>query len=35
MYKYEFVRIDLKSGFLSAKPKEDYKNVINTYAKNG
>ena len=35
MYKYEFVRIELKSSFFRAKPKEDYQNIINDYAKNG
>ena len=35
MYEYEFVRIDLKSGFLTAKPKEDYQEIIRSYAKNG
>jgi len=35
MYKYEFVRIELKSGFWKVKPKEDYQEVIKTYAKNG
>lgn len=35
MYKYEFVKIELKSGFVRAKPKEDYHETINSYAKNG
>jgi len=35
MYKYEFVKIELKSGFFSAKPKEDYQEVISAYAKKG
>lgn len=35
MYKYAFRRIELKSGFLTAKPKEDYKEIINSYAKEG
>ncbi len=35
MYKYEFVRIELKSGFLSTKPKEDYQEIIHSYAKKG
>ena len=35
MYKYEFVRIELRSGFFRAKPKEDYQKIINSYAKNG
>jgi hypothetical protein len=34
MYKYEFVRIELKNGFFTAKPKENYQEIINTYAKN-
>lgn len=35
MYQYEFVKIGLKSGFVRVKPKEDYKEIINTYAKKG
>ena len=35
MYKYEFVKIELKSGFFGTKPKEDYQEVINSYAKKG
>lgn len=35
MYKYEFVRIELKSGFIKMKPKQDYKEIIIEYAKNG
>ncbi len=35
MCKYEFVRIKLKSGLFGTKPKEDYQEIINTYAKNG
>ncbi len=35
MYKYEFVRIELKSGFVKKKPKEDYQEIINSYAKKG
>jgi hypothetical protein len=37
MYKYEFVRVELKFGFWSGglKPREDYQEIINTYAKNG
>lgn len=35
MYKYEFVRIELRSGLFRSKPKENYQNIINDYAKNG
>lgn len=35
MYKYEFVKIELKAGFLKVKPKEDYQEVINSYARKG
>jgi hypothetical protein len=35
MYKYEFVRIGLKAGFAKSKPKEDYQEIINSYAKKG
>ena len=35
MYKYEFVRLKLSSGFLTKKPKENYQDIINSYAKKG
>ncbi len=35
MYKYEYVKIELKSGFLKTKPKEDYHAIIDSYAKKG
>ena len=35
MYKYEFVRIEIKSGILKSKPEQDYKEIIIEYAKNG
>ena len=35
MYKYEFVKIELKSGLFKTKPKEDYQEIIKSYAKNG
>ena len=35
MYKYEFVRIELKSGFMSRTPKENYQEIIKNYAKKG
>lgn len=35
MYKYKFVKIELKSGFLKTRPKENYQEIINSYAKNG
>ena len=35
MYKYEFVRIELKSSFFKSQPKENYQEIINSYAKNG
>lgn len=35
MYKYEFVRIELKSGFRKKEPVEDYQEIISSYAKNG
>ena len=35
MYKYEFVRVGLKPGFIKVKPKEDYREIINSYAKKG
>lgn len=35
MYKYEFVKIELKSKFLTSVPKQDYQEIIHTYARNG
>ncbi|MGB0863675.1 MAG: DUF4177 domain-containing protein [Saprospiraceae bacterium] len=35
MYKYEFVRIEMKASLLKMKPDGDYQEIINTYAKNG
>lgn len=35
MYKYEFVKVELRSGLLKIKPKEDYQEIINSYAKKG
>lgn len=35
MYKYEFVRIELKTRWFKATPKEDYIEVIKSYAKKG
>jgi len=35
MYKYEFVRIEMKSGFFKIKPKENYHEIISSYAKKG
>jgi len=35
MYKYEFKRIELKSGFVTRKPREDYKEIIKSYAEKG
>jgi hypothetical protein len=35
MFEYEVVRIDLKAGFRSMKPKEDYTEIIKRYAKSG
>ena len=35
MYTYEFVRIELKSGFLSTKPERDYQEIVHEYAKKG
>ena len=34
MYEYEFVRIELGGVFVS-KPKQDYHEIIRTYAKKG
>ena len=35
MYKYEFVRIEMKSGFMKSKPSKNYHDIIESYAKNG
>jgi len=35
MYKYEFVRIEMKIGWLKIKPKEDYQEIIKSYAQKG
>lgn len=35
MYEYKFVKIDLKSGFMTRKPKEDYHIMIEHYAAEG
>lgn len=34
-YKYEFVRLKLNSGIFTRKPKEDYQEIINSYARKG
>jgi len=34
MYKYKFVKISM-TGFISLKPKEDYKKIIETHSKEG
>lgn len=35
MYKYEFVKIELKSGLFKTKPRENYQDIINSYAHKG
>lgn len=35
MYRYEFVRVELKAKFLKKGPAEDYKEIISHYAKEG
>lgn len=35
MYKYEFVKIELKSGLFKTKPRENYQDIINSYARKG
>lgn len=35
MYQYEFVRVELKTKFFTKKPKEDYQDIIKTYADKG
>ena len=35
MYKYEFVRVELKTKFLSVKPVEDYQEIIKYFASEG
>lgn len=35
MYKYEFVKLKLRTGFFKSGPKEDYHEIVKTYAENG
>lgn len=35
MYEYTFVKIDLKSGLWTSKPKSDYQEIITEYAREG
>lgn len=35
MYKYEFVKIEMKSGFMKSRPRKNYHEIIESYAKNG
>ncbi|ENQ3079242.1 MULTISPECIES: DUF4177 domain-containing protein [Bacillus] len=35
MYEYKFVKIELKSGLMASKPKEDYQTIITEHAKEG
>lgn len=35
MYEYDFVKIELKSGFTKSKPKENYHEIIIDYASKG
>ena len=35
MYKYEFVRIEMKFSFFKMKPDGDYQEIINSYAEKG
>ncbi len=34
-YKYEFIKVKLKSGFWTNKPKEDYHSIIQKHADDG
>ena len=35
MFKYEFVKIAMKSGFMKSRPASDHRKIIESYAKNG
>ena len=35
MYEYKFVKIEMKSGINSVKPKEDYHKIIHEHANDG
>ncbi|MDC2863081.1 DUF4177 domain-containing protein [Bacillus sp. BP-3] len=35
MYEYKFVKVELKSGLMASKPKEDYQTIITEHAKEG
>ena len=35
MYIYEFVKVEMKSKMMKKMPKEDYKEIIRTYAEDG
>jgi len=35
MYEYKFLRVDLKTGFLSRKPTKDHHNIIQEHAEEG
>lgn len=35
MYEYEFVRVELSSGFFKSKSTEEHREIINSYAKKG
>jgi len=35
MYEYKFVKVELKSGLITNKPKNDYQEIINKHAKEG
>lgn len=35
MYEYDFVKVELKSGFVKQKPKENYHQIIIGYASKG
>ncbi|MFJ8529887.1 hypothetical protein CON65_21575 [Bacillus pseudomycoides] len=35
MYEYKFIKVELKSGLVEYKPKEDYQQIITEHAKDG
>lgn len=35
MYKYEFVKIPMKTAFLKLKPSKDHREIIKSYAEKG
>ncbi len=35
MYKYEFVKVPMKQGFIKSRPSKDHRDIIRSYAEKG